>query len=221
MIIEMKPQLTPILLFLFFQTRFRVDPTMNGSVIVSTKSCSNAHAGAAPQPPPQNLPQTSNNGNTASSTMSSSGGGSTASGTPTRDNSHRAQTVLRDPPADQSYDVTRMREDEFERLAVYIVPDVACERGVPNRADQTLPRSLTLKPSLVLSTPSATVSQSQLMGLYGYHNFKFFAFTDGRRLEYWRYPQRHPFWTIRRSSDSQFPLRQEVLEIFLEGKQTL
>ena len=65
---------------------------------------------------------------------------------------------LRDPPADQGYDVTRMREDEFERLAVYIVPDVACERGVPNRAEQTLPRSLTLKPSLVLSTPNATVS---------------------------------------------------------------
>lgn len=143
---------------------------MNGSVIVSTKSCSNAHAGAAPQPPPQNLPQTSDNGNTTSSTMSSSGGsiGNTAaSGTPSRDNSHRAQTVLRDPPADQSYDVTRMREDEFERLAVYIVPDVACERGVPNRADQTLPRSLTLKPSLVLSTPSATVSHSQGKSKHG------------------------------------------------------
>lgn len=71
--------------------------------------------------------------------------------------SSRQPTSVRDPPADQGYDVTRMREDEFERLAVYIVPDVACERGVPNRADQTLPRSLTLKPSLVLSTPDATV----------------------------------------------------------------
>ncbi|XP_037046771.1 PR domain zinc finger protein 1 isoform X4 [Bradysia coprophila] len=58
-------------------------------------------------------------------------------------------------PGDQEeYDVTRMREDDFERLAVYMVPDVPCERGTPSRADKTLPRSLTLKPSLVLSTPN-------------------------------------------------------------------
>ncbi|CAD7083429.1 unnamed protein product [Hermetia illucens] len=54
----------------------------------------------------------------------------------------------------QDYDVTVMREEDFERLAVYIVPDVPCERGVANRAEKTLPRSLTLKPSLVLSTPN-------------------------------------------------------------------
>ena len=58
----------------------------------------------------------------------------------------------------QDYDVTRMREEDFERLAVYIVPDVPCERGSSSRAEKTLPRSLTLKPSLVLSTPSAPVS---------------------------------------------------------------
>uniref|UniRef100_A0A1Q3FRQ0 Putative transcription factor blimp-1/prdi-bf1 n=1 Tax=Culex tarsalis TaxID=7177 RepID=A0A1Q3FRQ0_CULTA len=60
------------------------------------------------------------------------------------------------PNVQQDYDVTRMREEDFERLAVYIVPDVPCEKGVPGRADKTLPRSLTLKPSLVLSTPTAT-----------------------------------------------------------------
>lgn len=57
----------------------------------------------------------------------------------------------------QDYDVTVMREEDFERLAVYIVPDVPCERGVANRAEKTLPRSLTLKPSLVLSTPNIKV----------------------------------------------------------------
>lgn len=61
------------------------------------------------------------------------------------------------PTVQQDYDVTRMREEDFERLAVYIVPDVPCEKGIPSRADKTLPRSLTLKPSLVLSTPTATV----------------------------------------------------------------
>lgn len=50
-----------------------------------------------------------------------------------------------------------MREKDFERLAVYIVPDVQCERGISNRAEKTLPRSLTLKPSLVLSTPNVKV----------------------------------------------------------------
>ncbi|XP_019539840.3 PR domain zinc finger protein 1 isoform X1 [Aedes albopictus] len=60
------------------------------------------------------------------------------------------------PTVQQDYDVTRMREEDFERLAVYIVPDVPCDKGVPSRADKTLPRSLTLKPSLVLSTPTAT-----------------------------------------------------------------
>lgn len=61
------------------------------------------------------------------------------------------------PNAQQDYDVTRMREEDFERLAVYIVPDMPCEKGVPGRAEKTLPRSLTLKPSLVLSTPTSTV----------------------------------------------------------------
>lgn len=61
------------------------------------------------------------------------------------------------PEGQQDYDVTRMREDDFERLAVYIVPDVPCERGTISRADKTLPRSLTLKPSLVLSTPNVKV----------------------------------------------------------------
>ena len=57
----------------------------------------------------------------------------------------------------QDYDITRMREDDFERLAVYIVPDVPCERGLSNRAEKTLPRSLTLKASLALSTPTQPV----------------------------------------------------------------
>lgn len=70
------------------------------------------------------------------------------------------QTLSRSPTPgpQQDYDVTRMREEDFERLAVYIVPDVPCERGTVGRAEKTLPRSLTLKPSLVLSTPTTPVS---------------------------------------------------------------
>lgn len=62
------------------------------------------------------------------------------------------------PEAQHDYDVTRMCEDDFERLAVYIVPDVACERGISGRAEKTLPRSLVLKPSAVLSTPIIKVN---------------------------------------------------------------
>lgn len=62
------------------------------------------------------------------------------------------------PEGQHDYDVTRMREEDFERLAVYIVPDVPCERGTISRAEKTLPRSLTLKPSLVLSTPNVKVN---------------------------------------------------------------
>lgn len=65
------------------------------------------------------------------------------------------------PGPQQSYDVTQMREEDFERLAVYIVLDVPCERGAPGRAEKTLPRSLSLKPSLVLSTPTTPVSLQQ------------------------------------------------------------
>lgn len=55
------------------------------------------------------------------------------------------------------YDVRHMAEDEFEKLAVYMVPDVPCERGTEMRAHKTLPRSLTLKTSMVISTPNEKV----------------------------------------------------------------
>ncbi|XP_033157531.1 uncharacterized protein LOC117139383 isoform X1 [Drosophila mauritiana] len=66
----------------------------------------------------------------------------------------RSRSRSPSPDGNQDYDVTRMREEDFERLAVYLVPDVQAERGLPNRADKTLPRSLTLKSSMVYSTPN-------------------------------------------------------------------
>lgn len=74
------------------------------------------------------------------------------------DGSSPASPLRCPTPGDQEdYDVRRMHESDFEKLAVYVVKDVHCERGAPNRADKTLPRSLTLKPSLVLSTPNVKV----------------------------------------------------------------
>lgn len=69
------------------------------------------------------------------------------------------------PDPQQDYDVTRMHEEDFEKLSVYIVMDVPCERGHSNRAEKTLPRSLTLKPSLILSTPNVPVSVLYLLFL--------------------------------------------------------
>lgn len=54
-------------------------------------------------------------------------------------------------------EMCNLRESDYERLTVYIVPDVPCSQGTPDRAEKTLPRSLTLKPSVVLSTPNIPV----------------------------------------------------------------
>ncbi|XP_069688931.1 PR domain zinc finger protein 1 isoform X2 [Periplaneta americana] len=55
------------------------------------------------------------------------------------------------PDADGSWDLSSMREDEFEQHVVYIVPDLPTDPGCPNRAESSLPRNLVLKPSQALS----------------------------------------------------------------------
>lgn len=139
---------------------------MNGSVIVSTKSCSNGVAtggaggggggGGGASMDAAMMTNGSRNGPTNSNSSSNGGGGPLAVAS---SNSRRSPT----PPSNnnQAYDITMMREDDYEKNAVYMVKDVATERGTPNRAKKTLPRSLTLKPSLVLSTPDALVSSAE------------------------------------------------------------
>uniref|UniRef100_A0A182K3J8 SET domain-containing protein n=1 Tax=Anopheles christyi TaxID=43041 RepID=A0A182K3J8_9DIPT len=105
------------------------------------------------------------------------------------------------PNAQQDYDVTRMREEDFERLAVYIVPDMPCEKGVSGRAEKTLPRSLTLKPSLVLSTPTSTTEGVWSTGVIP-RGTRFGPFEGVRTPSHpsdkqlWRY-----FWRIFKDSD--------------------
>jgi hypothetical protein len=57
---------------------------------------------------------------------------------------------------DSGWDLSSMREDEFEKHVVYIVPDLPTEPGCPNRAESSLPRNLVLKPSQALSDVSTT-----------------------------------------------------------------
>ncbi|KAL4233005.1 PR domain zinc finger protein 1 [Mactra antiquata] len=49
---------------------------------------------------------------------------------------------------EDDWDMTRLKEEEFDEFCVYIVHDRACEKVCPNRAQASLPRNLTLKPSL-------------------------------------------------------------------------
>ena len=52
------------------------------------------------------------------------------------------------------WDLAELAEEDFEQLAVYIVPDAVVEAvGTErvNRAETSLPRNLTLKPSQALS----------------------------------------------------------------------
>jgi hypothetical protein len=57
------------------------------------------------------------------------------------------------------WDLSSMREDEFEQHVVYIVPDLPTEPGCPNRAESSLPRNLVLKPSQALSDVSIISSR--------------------------------------------------------------
>lgn len=55
------------------------------------------------------------------------------------------------------FDLTNIREEEFELHTTYIVPDLPVEPGTPNRAEATLPRNLILKSSQALSDVSLHV----------------------------------------------------------------
>jgi hypothetical protein len=61
---------------------------------------------------------------------------------------------------DSGWDLSSMREDEFEKHVVYIVPDLPTEPGCPNRAESSLPRNLVLKPSQALSDVSTKLTAS-------------------------------------------------------------
>lgn len=61
------------------------------------------------------------------------------------------------PGPDASYDVINMCEEEYERKSIYIVPDLPCPRGTTNRAEKTLPRSLTLKTTVVRANTNIKV----------------------------------------------------------------
>ena len=55
---------------------------------------------------------------------------------------------------EEDWDLSNLKEDEFEDFCVYIVHDRPCDRVCPNRAQASLPRNLTLKPSQVHSNVS-------------------------------------------------------------------
>lgn len=54
-----------------------------------------------------------------------------------------------------AWDLNSIKEEEFEKHVVYIVPDLPVDSECPNRAEKTLPRNLVLKPSQALSDVSS------------------------------------------------------------------
>lgn len=57
-------------------------------------------------------------------------------------------------PVSVSWDLNSIKEEEFEKYVVYIVPDLPAKSDCANRAESTLPRNLVLKPSQALSDVS-------------------------------------------------------------------
>jgi hypothetical protein len=59
---------------------------------------------------------------------------------------------------DGVWDLSSIAEEDFDQLAVYLVPDQLCDdtthKSASNRAEASLPRNLILKPSQTLSDVS-------------------------------------------------------------------
>lgn len=53
-----------------------------------------------------------------------------------------------------TWDTSKVREEDFDQLAVYLVPDAVTDPDEPNRAEASLPRNLSLKPSGVINDVS-------------------------------------------------------------------
>lgn len=59
---------------------------------------------------------------------------------------------------DDFTDLSNVREDQFDQMAVYFVPDQPLEAGSQlSRAEQTLPRNLAIKPSQTKTSVSRTI----------------------------------------------------------------
>lgn len=58
------------------------------------------------------------------------------------------------------WDHTTLREEEFEKHAVYLVPDVAPSPNEINRAEASLPRNLVLKQSQAVNDVSFISSKA-------------------------------------------------------------
>ena len=58
---------------------------------------------------------------------------------------------------EDSLDVFRLSEEDFDRNATYFVPDRPCVEGTQNCAQTSLPRNLALKPSQTVTDVSTAL----------------------------------------------------------------
>lgn len=60
------------------------------------------------------------------------------------------------------WDISNIREEDFEKYVTFIVPDVDVDPNAPDRAIASLPRNLTLKTSQALENVSIFMPPTNL-----------------------------------------------------------
>ncbi|CAL1542574.1 unnamed protein product [Lymnaea stagnalis] len=63
---------------------------------------------------------------------------------------------------EESWDLSKLNDDEFEEFCVYIVQDRPCDAVCHNRAQASLPRNLTLRPSAACPTTTGVWSSDHI-----------------------------------------------------------
>lgn len=119
------------------------------------------------------------------------------------------------------YDLSNLREEDFELHTTYIVPDLPVEQGTPNRAESTLPRNLVLKASQALSDVSTScqlflVRVTEVDNTYKY---LYSWITGSRCMEHGIHSQRNQIRTSSgRSLCQRCSAQYGQQKVFLEGK---
>ena len=107
---------------------------------------------------------------------------------------------------DGVWDLSSIAEEDFDQLAVYLVPDQACDdtthTSAANRAEASLPRNLILKPSQTLSDVSILSKNSDFSPLSVYY-YRYCLPVDCQpkvyakiRISLFKYLYQNYFWQI-------------------------
>lgn len=101
---------------------------------------------------------------------------------------------------DGVWDLSSIAEEDFDQLAVYLVPDQACDdtthTSANNRAEASLPRNLILKPSQTLSDVSILFTTKPVIKNNFNIDFEILLELGSWCLEHRLHSKRHTLWPI-------------------------